>query len=402
MFHGDIAEIVIYDGVPSATEENKIQTYLATKYGITLNGINYLNSDGNSVWTDDVTYDDDIAVMGRDDASGINQKQAKSNTTKAAITISTTTIAASNADNNTKLGTDKSFIVWGNNGVAPSIIDDDLDSRFDKRLSTEWLVTESGTVGDVVVEVDLTGLDAFPNPSADKFGLVIDDNGTFNEGSPDVIPASSFADNKLTFNAVDFTTGKYFTIMNGATVLPVELAYFEGKRVGSYVLLEWETMAEVNNDYFIVEKSTDGENWEEILTVNGQGNTSEQTYYSQIDIEGCEGICYYRLKQFDFDGQSEESKIIVLESGNQNQEFKISVSPNPVNQMANIAFTAQENGMFSLTVTTQTGQVMYTAKTIGDKGNNHISYNASMLTSGSYYFILEDKNGKRTQQLVIK
>jgi hypothetical protein len=161
-------------------------------------------------------------------------------------------------------------------------------------------------------------------------------------------------------------------------------------------------MAEVNNDYFIVEKSTDGENWEEILTVDGQGNTSEQTYYSQIDINGCEGICYYKLIQVDFGGESEEVKIIALKSENENAGFNISVSPNPISQIANIAFTAPEGGMFNLTVTTQTGQILYTSKTVGDKGNNHISYNASMLSSGSYYFILEDENGKRTQQLVIK
>jgi hypothetical protein len=318
------------------------------------------------------------------------------------MTMSTqSTIAASNAANTTQLSNDVSFEMWANDGGSVAVQETEKPASFSHRLTREWLVQESGTVGGVTIEFDLTGL-TFANTDATKFGLVIDDNGDFSEGTQSTVAASTFSSDKLTFNSVDLTNGKYITVMNGATVLPVELIYFEGKRVGSYVLLEWETMAEVNNDYFIVEKSTDGENWEEILTVDGQGNTSEQTYYSQIDIEGCDGICYYRLKQFDFDGQSEESKIIVLESENQNQEFKISVSPNPINQMANIAFTAPEGGMFSLTVTTQTGQVMYTAKTIGDKGNNHISYNASMLSSGSYYFILEDENGKRTQQLVIK
>ena len=97
-----------------------------------------------------------------------------------------------------------------------------------------------------------------------------------------------------------------------------------------------------------------------------------------------------------------EEKIIAITSDGDNAEFKISVSPNPINQNANIAFSAPEGGVFNLTVTSQTGQVMYSAKTIGDKGNNHISYNASKLSSGSYYFILEDENGNRIQQLVIK
>ena len=107
------------------------------------------------------------------------------------------------------------------------------------------------------------------------------------------MPLPQIEQQPFLFQMHDLSNGKYITVMNGASVLPVELAYFEGKRVGSYVLLEWETMAEVNNDYFIVEKSTDGENWEEILTVDGQGNTSEQTYYSQIDIEG-HSYCFNR------------------------------------------------------------------------------------------------------------
>ena len=136
--------------------------------------------------------------------------------------------------------------------------------------------------------------------------------------------------------------------------------------------------------------------------MDGQGNSSEPTYYSQIDIDGCEGVCYYKLIQVDFGGESKEEKIVAINSGGNNTEFKISVSPNPINQIANIAFSAPEGGMFNLTVTNQAGQVMYTAKTIGDKGNNHIAYNASKLSKGSYYFILEDENGNRTQQLVIK
>jgi hypothetical protein len=101
-------------------------------------------------------------------------------------------------------------------------------------------------------------------------------------------------------------------------------------------------------------------------------------------------------------GDRQEEKIVALFSDGYNAELKISVSPNPINQIANIAFSAPESGMFNLIVTNQAGQVMYTAKTIGDKGNNYITYNAYKLSKGSYYFILEDENGNRTQQMVIK
>ena len=50
----------------------------------------------------------------------------------------------------------------------------------------------------------------------------------------------------------------------------------------------------------------------------------------------------------------------------------------------------------------QTGQEVYSTKTIGDKGNNQILFDSSTLSHGSYYFILEDESGNRIQQLVIK
>ena len=405
-YDGLIAEIIVLDEAPTVAENQKILSYLNNKYGLTTASTdNFINSDGTSTWTYNSNYNTMIAGIRRDDITAANRKQSKANNTNAKMTISTQAISATNAANTTQIATDKSALVWAQkNGITRAVSTDasGLAGTFTQRLSSEWLVKETGTVGNVLVEVDLGGL-TFDNESADKFGLVVDDDGDFTGGEQTLFIGDNLSGDKVTFNSVSLTGTKYMAVMNGAVAtLPVEILYFEGKHIGSYVMLEWETMAEVNNDYFIVEKSTDGENWEELLTVAGQGNTSEQTYYSQIDINGCEGVCYYKLIQVDFDGKSEEVKIITLNSTNENAELSISVSPNPISQMAHIAFSAPEGGMFSLTVTTQTGQVLYTAKTMGDKGNNHISYDASSLSSGSYYFILEDENGKRTQQLVIK
>lgn len=229
-------------------------------------------------------------------------------------------------------------------------------------------------------------------------------NSTASDWS-DVTLSGTINTTSNTLSAVTVAKENFFrswALVSSVTPLPVELLYFEVKRTGSYVLLQWETLSEINNDYFIVEKSSDSENWEEILTVDGQGNTNEQTYYSQIDVNGCEGVCYYRLIQVDFNGQREKEGIRVLNSDNQNQEFKISVIPNPINRIANISFSTPESGVFNLIILNQQGQMVYSDKTIGEKGNNHLSFKSSVLAHGSYYFILEDENGNRRQQLVIK
>jgi hypothetical protein len=263
------------------------------------------SSSGTEMWDKDEnsSYNTGVTGIGRDDVSGLDQKSSQSENSSDILKISTISNAQTGADN--------SFEMWGNNNGSVAVQQTEKPASFSHRLTREWLVQETGTVGGVTIEFDLTGL-TFANTDATKFGLVIDDDGDFSGGTQTTEKATSFTSNKLTFNSVDLTNGKYITVMNGATVLPVDLRYFEGKRIGSNVLLEWETMAEINNDYFIVEKSTDGTNWDELLTVNGQGNTSEQTYYSQIDIDGCNGTCYYRLTQVDFDGNSEKFKVVAV------------------------------------------------------------------------------------------
>ncbi len=113
--------------------------------------------------------------------------------------------------------------------------------------------------------------------------------------------------------------------------LPVELASFEVEMVDNKrVRLDWRTLSETNNQYFEIQKSTDGRSFETIEKVNGQGTSSDATAYFYIDENPFLGINYYRLNQVDFDGQSEYSEIRSVKFEDKVQE--IIVYPNPVNK----------------------------------------------------------------------
>lgn len=94
---------------------------------------------------------------------------------------------------------------------------------------------------------------------------------------------------------------------NPSSPLPVELISFDATVVDEQksVVLEWETASESNNDYFTIERSVDGYNWESITSVNGMGNSSVTTRYAYKDRQPMKGVSYYRLKQTDFNGDSE-------------------------------------------------------------------------------------------------
>lgn len=143
-----IAEVITYSSRKSDTdltqERNRIQSYLAVKYGITL-GVNgtsqdYVNSDGTVIWdvntgvpANDV-FNYDIAGIGRDDASELYQKQSRSvnnaadgtGRTQGVLTMGITDLYDTNSQNPHTLE-NKQFLMWGNNGVPlnnPAVVVD--------------------------------------------------------------------------------------------------------------------------------------------------------------------------------------------------------------------------------------------------------------------------------------
>ena len=112
---------------------------------------------------------------------------------------------------------------------------------------------------------------------------------------------------------VNISSNSNFTFRRTCpVVLPVELSLFEGYPKKEYNDITWVTEAEINNDYFIVDRSTDGLHWETINTTKGAGTSSLPNFYGYKDYNFCNGINYYRLTQVDFDGSSEQHKIIYI------------------------------------------------------------------------------------------
>ena len=87
-------------------------------------------------------------------------------------------------------------------------------------------------------------------------------------------------------------------------VLPVELVSFEGKKLDDRNVLYWETLSEINSAYFIVERSTNGIDWSEVGKVLAAGTSETSRHYSIIDDRMNAKINYYRLHQFDINGEN--------------------------------------------------------------------------------------------------
>ncbi|MEH0157247.1 hypothetical protein V6R21_24250 [Limibacter armeniacum] len=117
--------------------------------------------------------------------------------------------------------------------------------------------------------------------------------------------------------------------LEGKNLLPVELIFFSAKRQSSNVMLTWATASEVNNDYFEIQRSTDGKNFEIIGSVNGNGNSQARIDYEFIDTEAPKSTIYYRLKQVDYNGQFEYYPLIIKSDAARELSI-LNLSGNPV------------------------------------------------------------------------
>lgn len=96
--------------------------------------------------------------------------------------------------------------------------------------------------------------------------------------------------------------------------LPIQLIEFKGYSDNEINILEWSTMSEKNNDYFTIEKSQNGIHWSLLDVVDASGNSSSKKTYLIVDKDPFPMTSYYRLRQTDYDGESETFDIISVEN----------------------------------------------------------------------------------------
>lgn len=121
----------------------------------------------------------------------------------------------------------------------------------------------------------------------------------------------------------------------GVVALPIKLVSFTGKKSGTNNELKWTTASEQNNDFFTIEKTFDGIDFETVGLENGAGNSNEYLNYSLTDYNARKAVNYYRLKQTDFDGKYDFSEIISIDNSNDETSKEIVLKTNILGQEVN-------------------------------------------------------------------
>ena len=166
--------------------------------------------------------------------------------------------------------------------------------------------------------------------------------------------------------------------------LPVTLAKFEGKNTAEGNVLNWTTTAEVNNEYFAVEKSLTGRNFVEFGRVAGTGNSAVRNDYKFLDTNYPKGVTYYRLKQIDRGGKFAYSRIVSIDALN-SRDLKF--FPNPVQSVLTMEMPDPEMKSVNVRIINVAGQeVLSRQKVSVTKGS--VELDIAKLPTGTYQVIL--------------
>jgi hypothetical protein len=387
-FVGDVTEVIIFTTKINTAQRLIIQNYLAAKYGIAL-AANDLYTMDNGANGD---FDHDVAGIGRVNSTNV---QSDSRGTGIVRILNPTVLD------------DGDYYFWGHdNGVLVAQATD-VPTGVEGRYTRIWRGQEVGVLADLDIEFDLTGQG--PVTAGDLRLLIdMDNDGNFGDetvaGGGVVSSATDQGGNVYRFADVTglvsaasstrrFTLGTTNIIQ---TPLPITLLSFNAfVENNNSVRLQWITAQEVNNDFFTVERSANGIDWETVVTLAGSGTTLETREYKWLDEKPFWGQSYYRLKQTDFDGTSTYSKIVSVKVSKTFQD--VIVYPVPAKDELFVEFARSENVV--LKIIDQLGRESQVKPTFGPRG---ASIDTSELTPGVYFLHLTNGREHACKKIIIE
>ncbi len=186
--------------------------------------------------------------------------------------------------------------------------------------------------------------------------------------------------------------------------LPVELIGFDAAWAGKTPVLTWATASEKNNDYFAIERSSDGVAFQTIGKLAGAGSTSARTSYQYADgtlAQMAATTVYYRLRQVDTDGTTSFSPVRSLRvAAVVAQVFKANVFPNPYDSKVAVRVNSLGTDAISFTVRNVLGQTVLTKTVRVATGEQDVELaEATALPRGMYYLTVRQGNEQQVLRL---
>ncbi len=174
--------------------------------------------------------------------------------------------------------------------------------------------------------------------------------------------------------------------------LPIELLSFTGKEREGMVTLDWSTASEINNEYFEILRSNDGMYYEPIAKVMSKANSSTKQNYTLLDKEPFAGTNYYKLVQYDYDGNYEEFQAIVVNNTSGDREFALSLNSQTETEVS-LHVTDDEASDVNLIIYDSNGRIVNNTR---GSVNETYTIDTSHLNTGIYFAAARTKDSVET------
>lgn len=244
------------------------------------------------------------------------------------------------------------------------------------------------------------------NLIAQRYNHNLDKWGDWLYGVPGVITntAANTTTLQIAQDASTWTEDMYpvWTLVDNSDPLPIELTRFVGICVNGDVEIRWTTWTETENDFFTVERSNNGTDWEVVDVVEGAGNSNEPISYTVKDENAYGGTSYYRLKDTDFAGKSSYSEVIAVTCGADGNDFDF-VNAYDIDQTEIVVeFTAAENEDFVITIYDGSGKLILDHSGVAYDGMNKVRLDVRDVARGIYIINLSNTNKRFSKRVMLK
>ncbi|MCH8902786.1 MAG: T9SS type A sorting domain-containing protein [Bacteroidetes bacterium] len=192
--------------------------------------------------------------------------------------------------------------------------------------------------------------------------------------------------------------------------LPITLSSMNAEVIEHKVFISWSSVTEINNDYYTVEKSRDGVEFQELATIDGAGKSFLVRKYGLIDEELPIGTSYYRLTQTDYDGNTQSFPVVsVIYEAPVTASF--SVFPNPVRRGEKLFLEFIEstenrnpldNSAIQIMLLDNLGREVYSTTITKEESPNKFMDISTSLTPGIYYVISRNSTEVYVKKLMVK
>ena len=197
----------------------------------------------------------------------------------------------------------------------------------------------------------------------------------------------------------DYNNSVKVTVADEPT--PIKLLSFTAKCNNQNAIISWTTATEINNDYFILEKSYDAQNFFEIARIEGAGFSNMDLSYEFIDTQMFPGDNYYRLTQVDYDLTSETFNIIHARCDYEDDGGpKLLIYPNPFKSEIHIWMENIDDDIIDFKIYDKLGRLIIKDEYIISGSPDIHIINLKDLKSASYFLRAVSKNHKFEEKIV--